>query len=261
MRYVSSVSPSNRSKRLKCPILFIHGLGSSADRWMDLPEAFSSYFPTYALDLLGFGKSDKPHTLKYDIPEFVKLIHDFIHKLRIDKKRVILIGHSLGGYVACEFVIKYPLLASSLVLVDSSGMLRGPTPLLKAYLNLAMNPSYDESISVFRKMVVNPLFVSPLVVNTFMMNISNEQAKNAFKLTLENSATTHLDSESLKDIRIPTLIIWGIEDNVIPVEHASIFHNAILGSQLNKIKNVGHAPFIEKPSVTFEIIRKFLVGS
>jgi 2-hydroxy-6-oxonona-2,4-dienedioate hydrolase len=261
VRYVSSVSPSNRSERLKCPILFIHGLGSSADRWMDLPEAFSSYFPAYAIDLLGFGKSDKPYTLKYDIPEFVKLIHDFIYKLRIDKKRISLIGHSLGGYVACEFALTHPLLARNLVLVDSSGMLRGPTPLLRAYLNLAMNPSYDECISVFRKMVVNPLFVSPLVVNTFIMNISNEQAKNAFKLTLENSATTQLDSERLKDIRIPTLIIWGTEDNVIPVEHASIFHKAIVGSQLKKIKNTGHAPFVEKPSVTFDIIRKFLVGS
>lgn len=255
IRYIASSAPENQFA-----LLFIHGLGSSADRWMDMPEALSSYFRTFALDLIGFGKSDKPQSFGYDIAAFVRLIREFMHVVGIDKKKIILIGHSLGGYIACEFVIKYPLLMHQLILVDSSGTLQSPTPLLKEYLDLAMNPTPKKAMSVFRKMVVNPIFVSPFVAEIFIRNISNAEAKNAFKLTLENSANTQIGLERLRKIRIPTLIIWGSEDKVIPVEHALIFHRQILGSQLQKIMDTGHAPYVEKPSVVFDLIKKFLTS-
>jgi pimeloyl-ACP methyl ester carboxylesterase len=259
VRYLSSTLQRTATETPNNAILFIHGLGSSADRWMDLPEAFTYYFPSYALDLIGFGKSDKPLELKYGIPEFVQLVRNFIDQVITHIKGITLIGHSLGGYIACEFAIRYPSFTRSLVLIDSSGMLHGPTALLIEYLSVAMNPSYDESMSVFKKMVANPIFVSPLVANTFIMNISNSQAKNAFKLTFENSTNTQLDIEKLANLKVPALIIWGAEDNVIPVEHASLFHKTIADSQLKIINNVGHAPFIEKPAVTFDIIKRFLV--
>jgi 2-hydroxy-6-oxonona-2,4-dienedioate hydrolase len=259
VRYISSTLQRTATETPTNAILFIHGLGSSADRWMDLPEAFTHYFPSYALDLIGFGKSDKPLESKYGIPEFVQLVRNFIDQVINPIKMITLIGHSLGGYIACEFAIRYPSFTRSLVLIDSSGMLHGPTALLREYLSVAMNPTYDECMSVFKKMVANPIFVSPLVANTFIMNISNSQAKNAFKLTLENSTNTQLDIEKLGNLKVPALIIWGAEDNVIPVEHASLFHKTIADSQLKIINHVGHAPFIEKPAVTFDIIKRFLV--
>ena len=116
-------------------------------------------------------------------------------------------------------------------------------------------------MSVFRKMLGNPLFVSPLVAEIFINNISNEPAKNAFRMTLENSANTQIRHERLQKIKIPTLIIWGVEDKVIPMEHAEIFRKNIAGSKLVKIERAGHAPFVEKPSVVFDLIRRFLVDS
>ncbi|MGA9910529.1 MAG: alpha/beta fold hydrolase, partial [Nitrososphaeraceae archaeon] len=82
-------------------VLFIHGIGSAADRWMDLPEAISFYFGAYALDLVGFGKSDKPTSLSYNILEFVEFLREFIRKELIKYGEIILVGHSLGGYIAC----------------------------------------------------------------------------------------------------------------------------------------------------------------
>jgi len=256
IRYIRSEDGENTYA-----VLFIHGLGSAADRWMDLPEALSFYFTAYAIDLVGFGKSDKPTSLSYDIPEFVEFLREFIRKEMTKYNKIILVGHSLGGYIACEFVIKYPTLARKLVLVDSSGTLDKPTPLLAEYLDVAMNPSYDKAISVFRKMVANPLFVSPLVTEIFINNISNEAAKNAFTLTLENSATTQIRPERLRKIKVPTFIIWGVEDRVIPMEHAEIFSGNIVGSKLAKIEHAGHAPFVEKPSVVFDLIRRFLIDN
>ena len=256
IRYIKSKDGGN-----PIAVLFIHGLGSAADRWMDLPEAISFYFDAYALDLIGFGKSDKPTSLSYNILEFVEFLREFIRKELIKYGEIILVGHSLGGYIACEFVIKYPTLVKKLVLVDSSVMLDKPTPLLAEYLDVAMNPSYDRVMSVFRKMLGNPLFVSPLVAEIFINNISNEPAKKAFRMTLEHSANTQIRHERLQKIKIPTLIIWGVEDRVIPMEHAEIFRKNIVGSKLVKIERAGHAPFVEKPSVVFDLIRRFLVDS
>jgi len=256
IRYIKSKDGGN-----PIAVLFIHGLGSAADRWMDLPEAISLYFGAYALDLIGFGKSDKPTSLSYNILEFVEFLREFIRKELIEYGEIILVGHSLGGYIACEFVIKYPTLVRKLVLVDSSGMLDKPTPLLAEYLDVAMNPSYDRVMSVFRKMLGNPLFVSPLVAEIFINNISNEPAKNAFRMTLENSANTQIRPERLQKIKIPTLMIWGVEDRVIQMEHAEIFRKNIVSSKFVKIERACHVTFVEKPSVVFDLISRFLVDS
>lgn len=85
-------------------------------------------------------------------------------------------------------------------------------------------------------------------------------AKNAFKLTLEKSMNTQIGPKRIEKIRIPTLIIWGSEDKVIPVEHAKVFHRQIFGSQLNEKMDTGHAPFFEIPSVVFDLVRNFLTN-
>jgi pimeloyl-ACP methyl ester carboxylesterase len=109
-------------------------------------------------------------------------------------------------------------------------------------------------------MVANPTFVSPFKAEIFIRYISTLDAKNAFKLTIENSANTQIGPRRIEKIRIPTLIIWGPEDKVIPAEHARVFHRQIFGSQLHKIMDIGHAPFIEKPSVVFDLVRNFLTN-
>ena len=85
------------------------------------------------------------------------------------------------------------------------------------------------------------------------------RAKYAFKSTLENSANSQIGPERLKLIEnIPTLILWGIQDKVIPIQHSKIFKEAIKNSQIEIIQDAGHAPFAEKPDQVCEILRNFL---
>src|SRR5919106_4341215 len=119
-------------------ILFIHGLGSSPLVWRDIPQALSEYFHTIAIDLIGFGESDKPQ-LNYTISYFVQFIKNFLTQIGIkDKDKITIIGHSLGGYIAIEYAIENKTHIEKLVLIDSSGMLEKPTPLLEQYLDAAM---------------------------------------------------------------------------------------------------------------------------
>src|SRR5919201_1350215 len=91
---------SESSNRDKKHILFIHGLGASSFAWRDIPDALSEKFHTIALDLIGFGASDKPQKADYTIKGFGKFIVDFLEKgVRIDNdEKITLVGHLLGGY-------------------------------------------------------------------------------------------------------------------------------------------------------------------
>ena len=241
-------------------ILFIHGLGSSADRWLDIPDALSNYYHTIAVDLIGFGGSDKPDDIDYTIEKFAEFILEFINKKGInnDDKKITLVGHSLGGYIAVEFAIRNIEPIEKFVLIDSSGFLKGPTPLLEQYLYAAKYTSYDNVRNVFEQLVSQPWRVLPVVINTFITRINSPGAKYAFESAYKNSTTTQIDLSRLKSIEdIPTLIIWGIKDNLIPIEHSDLFKQVLKKCKVEKIEDTGHAPFAEKPALICEILHSF----
>jgi len=240
-------------------ILFIHGLGSSADRWLGIPAALSANFHTVALDLPGFGESDKPATMDYTIENFKETILDFMNKVAINDGKTSIVGHSLGGYIAAEVTIENKSQVERLVLIDSSGMLKKPTPLLEEYLKVAINPTKYKVRKVFEQMVSAPTRIPSKLVEGFITRINLPNAKYAFKSTLENSANTQIGLGRLKLIEdIPTLILWGSEDKVIPPEHSRLFKEGIANSHIEIIPDAGHAPFAEKPDQVCKILRNFL---
>jgi 2-hydroxy-6-oxonona-2,4-dienedioate hydrolase len=251
-------------------LLFIHGLGSSAERWLDIPDALSLYYHTIAIDLPGFGGSDKPSDMEYTIEAFSNIVTEFIDKIRIAEEdrgnnnaRITLVGHSLGGYIASKIAAAADNsnFLDKLVLVDSSGNLEKPTPLLNQYLDAAMNPSKEKVKRVFEQMVANPLIISDFLVQGFIDRINNPNSKYAFESSLRNSANTQIGIENLNKIGekgIPTLIIWGMYDKVIPTQHAQIFSQAIKDSSVTIIPRTGHAPFTEKPALVCEHLHRFL---
>src|SRR5262245_33333560 len=140
-------------------VLFIHGLGSSADRWLDIPDALSLLgLHSVALDLPGFGFSDKPENMDYTIGKFVEVVADFIRKTGLqDTGEISVVGHSLGGYIAAQLAAEHRELVKRLVLIDTSGMLDGPTPLLQQYIDAAMNPTKKSVRAVFEQLVADPI--------------------------------------------------------------------------------------------------------
>jgi 2-hydroxy-6-oxonona-2,4-dienedioate hydrolase len=267
IRYLESENGDGSNRK---HILFIHGLGSSAERWLDIPEALSLYFHTIALDLPGFGGTDKPSDMEYTIEAFSDIIMEFMGKIGIGERdggsndpRTTLIGHSLGGYIASTIAAsaENSYFLDKLVLVDSSGNLEKPTPLLDEYLDAAMNPSKEKVRKVFEQMVANPLLIGDALVQGFIYRINNPNSKHAFESSLRNSANTQIGIKNLNRIGekgIPTLIIWGMHDKVIPTEHSQIFKEAIKDSNVTIIPRTGHAPFTEKPALVCEHLHKFL---
>ena len=254
IRYLES------GKGKKKHILFIHGLGSAADRWMKIPDELSSDFHSIAIDLPGFGESDKPEKMDYTIDQFRKIIVLFLNKISIPGEKISLVGHSLGGYIASEIAIQHQNNVRQLVLIDSSGMLEEPTTILEEYLEAAMNPTQDNVRKAFEKMVADPKRIQQQLVDGFIRRINMPNAKHAFESTLVNSTTTQIGLNRLRKINpIPTLIIWGVHDTVIPIEHSKFFKESIDNSILEIIEDAGHAPFAEKPDLVCKLLRNFLI--
>jgi pimeloyl-ACP methyl ester carboxylesterase len=253
IRYIES------GKENDSHILFIHGLGSSADRWVGIPKSLSANFHTISLDLPGFGESDKPASMDYTIENFRDIVMDFMILLGINDGKTNIVGHSLGGYIAAEVAMLNKIQVEKMVLIDSSGMLKKPTPLLEEYLTVAMNPTVDKVRNIFEQMVTDRTKIPSKLIEGFIRRMNLPNAKFAFKSTLENSANTQINRERLKLIgHVPTLIIWGTEDKIIPQEHSELFIESIPNSHIEIIQDTGHAPFTEKPEHVFKLIYNFL---
>jgi pimeloyl-ACP methyl ester carboxylesterase len=245
------------AQEAKGDVLFIHGLGSSADRWLDIPDAMSLLgLRPVAIDLPGFGQSGKPE-IDYTIEKFVETVAGFMRKTGMQKASIV--GHSLGGYIAAQLAAEHADLVDRLALIDTSGMLGGPTPLLKQYLGAAMNPEKKAVRAVLEQLVADPIRIPEVLVDGFIHRMHQPGAKHAFKSAYENSVNTQIGFDRLKRIGAPALIIWGRQDRLIPLEYFRTFQESIAGSKVAIVEDAGHAPFAEKPAIACELLHKFLL--
>ena len=255
---------SESKNREKQHVLFIHGIGASLVGWRDIPDALSEYFHTISVDLIGFGGSEKPTTADYSIKGFSKFIFDFLQAIDVKDEKIFIVGHSLGGYIALQFATENKDLVEKLVLVDPSGKLDGPTPLLSSYRDAANEPipilKYEKLKKVFEGLYSLSSALLPMVVGIFLDIIEKPGALYAFNYTFDDSTGKGIGSDRLKVIEdIPCLIIWGANDNLIsPREYAEKFLRDLPNARLEIIPDSGHAPFIEKTAIVCERIRTFL---
>jgi pimeloyl-ACP methyl ester carboxylesterase len=151
-------------------------------------------------------------------------------------------------------------------LIDSSGLLEKPTPLLEQYLDAAMEielKSREEKLGkVLGNMYADPSYMPPIVVKKFDEIITKEGARYAFEKAFHNSTTTQIDSQGFKQIQdIPSLIIWGAMDKLIPIEYYDKFKekDKLPGAKYERIEGVGHAPFVERTALIYDRLRTFLM--
>jgi pimeloyl-ACP methyl ester carboxylesterase len=247
-------------------VLFIHGLGSSSIVWRDIPQALSERFHTIAVDLIGFGGSDKPNS-DYTLSYFTQFIKSFLRQIGIkNSDKIVIIGHSLGGYIAAEYAIENKEQIEKLVLIDSSGMLNRPTPLLKRYLGAALETDpisrYENLKKVFECLLAQPFRLLPILIDLFVSVIEKPGAKHAFESAFRNSTTTSINPGRLERIKyIPCLIIWGEKDNLIPLDHANKFGEILKYAEIVVIADAGHSPFVEKTAIFYHKVFSFLANN
>jgi len=252
-------------------LLLIHGMAGSATTWKYVMPALSKNFTVLAPDLLGHGASDKDEG-DYSLGAMASALRDLL--VALGYKRATVVGQSYGGGIAMQFAYQYPERCERLVLVDSGGLGSEVNPLLRmltlpgseAVLLVACAPPVRHVVetvgrTALRKKIQN----APVIPELWRSysSLGNVEARRAFLRTLRAVIDPRGQAVSAKDklhlaSEIPTLIIWGAEDRIIPVEHAYAAHAAIPGSWLEIIEGVGHYSHCEAPERFVETLTEFI---
>ncbi|MEU7786724.1 alpha/beta hydrolase [Amycolatopsis sp. NPDC049159] len=247
-------------------VLFLHGIGDDSSTWLELLTSLADDFTVIAPDLLGHGFSAKPRA-DYSVAAYACGMRDLLTTLDVD--RVTVVGHSLGGGVAMQFAYQFPERCERLVLVGSGGVGAGVHPLLR----LAAAPGAGlvlpllgarQALPVLRGLAGLLRFSEDLdYVLARYLRLVEPDTRSAFLRTLRSvvdwrgQVVNMLDRCYLTE-GIPTLLVWGTEDRVVPSGHALRAHRAMPGSRLVLFEGAGHFPHRSDPARFAEVLREFL---
>lgn len=247
-------------------LLLVHGYTASTYVWKTVaPMLAAENFHVVAVDLLGFGYSDKPAWFEYTIAAQARMIERFMNRLGIGK--AIIVGSSYGGAVASTVALDYAERVERLVLV---GAVCNDEVLDNPILKLAAIPVIGEILTPF--MVDSKRLSKARMKQTFAPDshhlITNERAESVVRPLKAKDAhhsvlasARNWDANRIqKDAHLinqPTLLIWGENDTVIPVRNGQCLYDAMLNSRLVVLKNCGHLPQEEKPERFVELVSQF----
>lgn len=253
------------------PLVLVHGLFDSAVTWSRVVEPLSRRFTVIAPDLLGHGQSAAPHRADYSLGAHSGLLRDLLDRLGHD--RVTLAGHSMGGGIAMQFAYHYPERVERLVLLSSGGLGREVHPIIRAGAlpgaslvlgALASRPGCGllragAGISGPRR--GRALREAAVTLGRVRSLESREAALATLRAVIDTggqrlSALNRLNLLS----GIPTLVIWGSRDPIIPVAHGIAGHEALESSRMVILEGVGHHPQLSHPEAVAEIVLTFAAG-
>ncbi len=241
----------------KKTLVLVHGLGASAERWDQVIPLFEDDYRVIVPDLIGFGYSDKP-LVDYTSEFFSEFLKNFF--TASDIKRPNLIGSSLGGQISAEFTASYPQDVEKLILVSPSGSMTQSTPALDAYIMAALYPNEKSAKNAFELMEGSGHSVHKKIVNGFIERMRLPNAKLAFMSTLLGIKNSELITSKLQTISTPTMIIWGANDPVIPIDHADSFVSTIQDCRFFRMDGCGHTPYVQDPHTFASKVLEFLNG-
>jgi len=251
-------------------LLLLHGIAGSSLTWVPAMRLLEGDYTMLAPDFLGHGTSEKPLG-DYSLGNLATVMRDFLSLLGIDRATVV--GQSFGGGVAMQFAYQFPERCERLVLVDAGGLGREVSWILR----LATLPGAEYVMPV-----LFPEFVGnwgDAVVKFFggrgfrhaeavemwrsYRSLTEGESRRAFVRTVRSVIDPGGQSVSAADrlylsAHMPTLIVWGDHDRIIPLRHAHLAHEAIPNSRLEVMEGVGHYPHVEEPARFVEILKDFL---
>jgi pimeloyl-ACP methyl ester carboxylesterase len=252
------------------PVVLVHGLGGQWQNWLENIPRLAQERRVVALDLPGFGLTPKPADGEISIPGYGRCVDSFCEKLGLGE--VALVGNSMGGYVTAETAIQFPQRVSRLTLVSAAGISSADAfqaPILtigRIATALATNTAARH-----RHLAARPItrHVSLALVARHPRLLKPDFAyegfyKGAGKGGFDDALRASLDydfRDRLPDVKVPTLIVWGEKDSIIPVRDADEFERLIEDSRKVVMKDTGHIPMAERPVAFNDLLLDFLAES
>ncbi len=251
-------------------LLLIHGYTASTYVWANsAPLLAENGFHVIAIDLLGFGFSDKPRWFDYAIASQARMIERFMDRLGIG--RATLVGSSYGGAVALTVALDYAERVEKLVLVDAviNDEVRN-MPILKIArvrgLGEIISPFFIDSKMLMRRRMRGTLdkskyhLITRERVESILRPLAAADSHHAVLQTNRNWDADRLEADA-HFVKQPTLIIWGENDSVIAIRNGEKLYDSILNSRFVVLKDCGHVPQEETPEVFSALVAQFCKNS
>ncbi|MDO9115633.1 MAG: alpha/beta hydrolase [Polaromonas sp.] len=249
------------------PIVLIHGTSASLHTWEGWAAALRGPRRVIRFDLPGFALTGPNRQDDYSVEAYVRFVTQLVDQLGL--QRFVLAGNSLGGQVAWATAAAMPQRVAQLVLVDASGYppeSASVPPSLPLGFRIARTPGlrvltqYTLPRSIVEKSVRNvygdPAKVTPELVDLYRDMTLRAGNRHALGRRMDQGYTGQL--ADLKGLAMPTLILWGGRDRLIPPEFGQRFARDIAGSRLVVFDDLGHVPHEEDPGRTVAVVKTFL---
>ncbi|GAB3218108.1 alpha/beta fold hydrolase [Mycolicibacterium hippocampi] len=251
-------------------LLLIHGMAGSSETWRAVIPQLSKRYRVIAPDLLGHGQSAKPRS-DYSLGAFAVWLRDLLDELKVSRATVV--GQSLGGGVAMQFAYQHRDYCERLVLISSGGL--GPdvgwtlrllsAPGAELLLPVIAPPPVVTAGNKLRSWFSASGIQSPRGAEMWSAysSLADSEARQAFLKTLRSVVDYRGQSVSAMNrlhltSDLPTLVIWGDQDKIIPIEHGYAVHDAQPGCRLEVLGGVGHFPHVERPIEVSDLIDDFI---
>jgi pimeloyl-ACP methyl ester carboxylesterase len=235
------------------PLLFLHGAGGNAG-WQPWHEELSKTYRVYVPSQPGFNGTARPEWV-YTITDVAHFNQEMVQTLGLEQ--YILMGSSMGGWVAAEMAAMSSAGLRALILVDAAGikpeqgeiaeifMCSAQTRLAQRFFDPSQVPNYER-------------YTRQLTPEEQVVEHANREmaARLCWKPYLHNPSLPYY----VRKVTTPTLILWGREDAIIPVECGELYQRALPNATLRVIERCGHSPALEKPHDFLQVVTTFLAG-
>lgn len=244
-------------------LVLLHGFSANKDMWLRMAASMKTY-RVLVPDLPGHGHSCHIDADTHDIPYYADAIHAWWKTLGL--RPVHLAGNSMGGWVSAQLAIHHPDMLKSLALMDAAGV---KSPVQSAFSkaqaqgdNVFFFSDEDGYDRLSHMAMVSPPSLPGLVKNAHIRTYLGLQPRFR-KLFADITDQDGFDKSQLLDgqlgqIKTPTLILWGKQDQVVDVSMAQVYADGIAGSEVFLLDNVGHVPMVEAAEVTAERYTAFI---
>ena len=248
------------------PVVFIHGLGGCWQNWLENIPRLAQDRRVLALDLPGFGESQMPRD-EISISGYGEIVVELVRAAGVDSE-VDVVGNSMGGFIAAEIGISHPDFARRIVLCSAAGIsitnLRRRPLLTSARIAAAATNvvlARREAMARrpgLRHIALAYVFRHPTrIAPDLAYQVMTGTGKPGFLAALE--ALTDYDfRDRLADVKVPVLLVWGEDDNLVPVEDADEFERLIPDARKVIFEDTGHVPMLERPQAFNDLIADFL---
>ncbi len=246
-------------------IFLLHGFASSTYTWEKVALILQGKgYHVWALDMKGFGWSDKPEKADYAPMQLMEEVNAWMDKMGL--RKVVFVGNSLGGAIAWNMALVHPEKVKKLVLIDAAGFMhKMPVP-----VRLAGLPGAAGVARLFfgrwaiqdtlKQVYFDPASITAEQIDAYYNRLRTENALGALTALGRSISTISSEEYALRipEIQVDTLIIWGRDDAWIPLEDGFKFKEALPNATLEVIPFCGHIPQEEKPEETAHLIIDFL---